>query len=237
MIRLVPAEAEFLPREPTALAVCLRAARLAAGLTGPEVKSMTGIDPGSLSGMEQGRRAPSLAILLALAGLYRVPFAALVEAAAADGAEAPEALSPHLPVAAFVVAPDPASLELHERHWQQRPDLRANARRFATDVFEPVQATLGVELRVESGYRSPTLDREVLRGQAPFSAHTHGLAADVTPGAMPVRSALHLLRSAVRRGDLRHLDFAAVESSRWLHLQAAPDSQPARQVIAPMFAG
>lgn len=184
--------------------------------------------------MEQGKRAPSLAILLALAGLYKVPFAALVEAATADGTEA---LSPHLPVAAFVIAPDPASLELHERHWQERPDLRANARRFATDVFEPVQAILGVALRVESGYRSPTLDRDVHRGQAPFSAHTHGLAADVSPEAMPVGSALHLLRSAVRRGELRHLDFVAVESSKWLHIQAAPDSQPARQVIAPMFAG
>ncbi len=237
MIRLVPAsETECLPREPTRLAVCLRAARLASGLTGPEVKSMTGIDPGNLSRMEQGKRVPSLAILLALAGLYQVPVAALVEAATADGTEAPEALSPHLPVAAFVSAPDPVSLELHERHWQERPDLRANARRFATDVFEPVQAILGVALRVESGYRSPTLDRDILRG-APFSAHTHGLAADVTPGDMPVRGALHQLRSAVQRGDLRHLDFAAVEAERWLHIQAAPDAQPARQVIAPTFTG
>ena len=236
-MRLVPTSGvQYLPPEPTRLAVCLRAARIAAGLTGPKVKSMAGVDPGNLSRMEQGKRTPTLPILIALAKLYKVSLADLITAAATDAADAPESLSPHLPVAAFLVAPDPASAETHERHWRGRSDLRANARRFAAEVFEPVQAILGVALRVESGYRSPTLDREVLRGELPFSAHTHGLAADVAPGGMPVQVALHLIRSAVHRGDLRHLDFAAIESSRWLHIQAAPDSQPPSQIIAPMLA-
>jgi transcriptional regulator with XRE-family HTH domain len=232
----VPESQPLLPMSTeTALARRLRAARLAAGLTGSSVLSKTGIDPGNLSRMEHGRRMPSVAILLALAKLYRIPFGALFEAAAGQEPDAPESLSPGLPVADFVATPDPGTLGLHERHWQDRPDLRENARRFAVDVFEPVRAVLGVPLRVESGYRSPGLDRKVLRGQAPFSAHTHGLAADVVPQGMPLRAALLLIRAAVRRGDLDRLDFAAIESSQWLHIQVAPDLQPARRLVAEAF--
>jgi transcriptional regulator with XRE-family HTH domain len=216
----------------TPLARRLRDARLAAGLTGPGVLARTGIDPGNLSRMEHGKRVPSVPILLVLAKLYRIPFTALFEAAAGGEPGGPESLSPGLPVADYVATPDPSFRELHERHWKDRPDLRDNARRFAVDVFEPVRAILGVPLRVESGYRSPGLDRKVLRGQAPFSAHTHGLAADVTPQGMSVRVALPLIRAAVQRGYLEHLDFAGLEESRWLHLQAAPDAQPARRLVA-----
>ena len=199
---------------------------------------MTGIDPGNLSRMENGKRVPTVATLITLAKLYGIPLATLAEAAA--GAESrevvepvsPERLSPSLPVAAFVASLDPAFREVHERDWQARADLRANARRFALEVFEPVQAVLGVPLRLESGYRSPGLDRRGLEGQAPFSAHTHALAADVVPAGISLRSALPLLRAAVERGDLEHLDFAEVESGRWLHLQAAPDALPARHLVS-----
>lgn len=222
----------------TPLARRLRAGRLAAGLTGPAVLAMTGIDPGNLSRMESGKRVPTVATLITLAKLYGIPLATLAEAAAgADlgtngGQGTPETLSPSLPVAAFVATPDPAFRQVHERDWQARADLRENARRFALEVFEPVQAVLGVPLRVESGYRSPGLDRRVLRDQAPFSAHTHALAADVIPLGISVRGALPLLRAAVDRGDLEHLDLADVESGLWLHLQAAPDALPARHLVA-----
>ncbi len=220
----------------TPLAGRLRAARLAAGLTGRGVCARTGIDPGNLCRMEQGRRVPSLAILLQLAEAYGITVAGLIEAAATAGPDAPETLSPHLPVASYVAAPDPGFRQEHERHWQGRPDLRENARRFALDVFEPVQAILGVGLRVESGYRSPSLDRMIGGEQAPFSAHTHGLAADVTPVGMTAVETLPILRAAVRRGALEHLDFATVEASRWLHIQAAPGALPARQVVAQALA-
>jgi transcriptional regulator with XRE-family HTH domain len=210
----------------------LRDARLGAGLTGPGVLARTGIDPGNLSRMEHGRRVPSVAILVTLAKLYRVSLSALFEAAAGTDPAGPESLSPGLQLADYVAAPEPGFRELHERHWNDRPDLRDNARRFANDVFEPVRAILGVPLRVESGYRSPALDRKVLRGQAPFSAHTHGLAADVTPVGMSIQAALPLIRAAVQRGNLEHLDFVGIEKSQWLHLQAAPEAQAARRIIA-----
>jgi transcriptional regulator with XRE-family HTH domain len=232
----VPAAPKGFSRVPTPLAGRLRAARLAAGFTGRGVCARTGIDPGNLCRMEQGRRVPSLAILLQLAETYGITVAALIEAAAKAGPDALDTLSPHLPVAAYVAAPDAGFLQEHERHWKDRPDLRENARRFAMDVFEPVQQILGVSLQVESGYRSPSLDRKIGTGQAPFSAHTHGLAADVTPLGMTALETLPILRAAVRRGDLEHLDFATVEGSRWLHIQAAPDALPARQVIAQVLA-
>ena len=235
---VVPESEPLLPMSTEGtLARRLRAARLAAGFTGSSVLSKTGIDPGNLSRMEHGKRMPSVPVLLALARLYRIPFSTLFDAAGDREGDAPESLSPGLPVADFVATSDPGFLGLHERHWQDRPDLRENARRFAVDVFEPVRAVLGVPLKVESGYRSPGLDRKALRGQAPFSAHTHGLAADVVPEGMPVREALPLLRAAVRRGRLDRLDFAAIESSRLLHLQAAPETQPARRLVAEALTG
>ncbi len=71
----------------TPLARRLRAGRLAAGLTGPAVLARTGIDPGNLSRMENGKRVPTVATLITLAKLYGIPLATLAEAAA--GAEQP----------------------------------------------------------------------------------------------------------------------------------------------------
>ena len=101
--------------------------------------------------MEHGKRVPSVAILVTLAKLYRISLSALFEAAAGADPTGPESLSPGLQLADYVAAPEPGFRELHERHWNNRPDLRDNARRFANDVFEPVRAILGMPLRWKAG--------------------------------------------------------------------------------------
>ncbi len=50
----------------------LREVRIASGLTGPEVRARTGIDPGGLSRVEKGRRFPTIEMLSALAKVYGV---------------------------------------------------------------------------------------------------------------------------------------------------------------------
>ncbi len=214
----------------------LSAARNAAGLTGPEVKARTGIDAGGLCRIEKGYSFPTMARLAVLAELYGIPLQGLLDAEHELDVEAPPAarLSPHLPVSDFVTSTDPRFQEMQDAEWLEHPELEANGRRFATAVFEPVQALLGVDLRILSGYRCPFLDLEARRGQRRFLPHVSGLAADVVPTGMCLPSAAARIRLAVARGDLPLLDCASVETSRWIHIEAAPEGQrPRRQVIGP----
>jgi hypothetical protein len=144
-----------------------------------------------------------------------------------------EHLSPNLSVSEFLrtqhidLVPDQVDL------WQASPEIRANAVRLAEEVFEPCRAVLRVPLRVTSGLRCPELNHRV--GGRPTSRHLFALAVDVVPleGLDPL-PALYCLMHALRRGELPHLDQAIVEGpsgSRWLHLQAAQDGRPSRQLV------
>jgi hypothetical protein len=145
-----------------------------------------------------------------------------------------EHLSENLSVAEFLrtqhvdLVPDQVEL------WQSCPELRANAVRLAEEVFEPCRAVLRVPLRVTSGLRCPELNHRV--GGKPTSRHLFGLAIDVVPGgALDPMPALYCLMHALRRGELPHLDQAIIEGSpatgKWLHLQAAQDGRPSRQLV------
>ncbi len=142
-------------------------------------------------------------------------------------------LSEHLTVAEFLRTSHLDLADEQEQLWESSPELRANAVRLAEEVFEPCRAALRVLLRVTSGLRCPALNERV--GGRPTSRHLFGLAVDVVPadGLEPM-AGLFVLVHAMRRGELPHLDQAIVEGaagSRWLHLQAAGDGHPARQLV------
>jgi hypothetical protein len=142
-------------------------------------------------------------------------------------------LSPHLSVAEFLATSHQDLEDEQEQLWEASPEIRANAVRLATEVFEPCRAVLKVPLRISSGLRCPPLNHLV--GGKPASRHLFGLAIDVVPleGLDPL-PALYCLMHALRRGELPKLDQAIVEGppgGRWLHLQAAADDRPARQLV------
>src|SRR5512137_359020 len=84
----------------------LRAARVAAGLTGREVLERAGIDPGNLSRMERSKRTPTVEVLERLAALYGVSLAELLGPETEGAPTWRPRLSPNLAVDAFLVAGD-----------------------------------------------------------------------------------------------------------------------------------
>lgn len=141
-------------------------------------------------------------------------------------------LSRNLTVAEFLHTSHSDLMDEQELLWQSSPEIRANAYRLAEEVFEPVRAILGCALRVSSGLRSPELNLRV--GGKPRSRHLFGLAIDCVPTVVDPHPAIFVLLHAMKRGELPRLDQAIVEGksgARWLHLQAAMDTQPARQLV------
>src|SRR6266540_5262795 len=65
--------------------------------------------------------------------------------------------------------------------------VRANLRRLAVDLLEPVREIVG-RLHVNSGYRSPALNAAI-PGSSRTSRHMDGLAADVFPLDMSLHDA------------------------------------------------
>lgn len=209
----------------------LRAARVAAGLTGREVLERVGIDPGNLSRMERSKRTPTVEVLGRLAALYGVSLAEILGPEPEGGPSWLPRLSPNLSVDAFLACEESQEGEELRRRWGASPDLRRMARVFAIEVFEPVRAVLGVNVVVRRGLRfgpSP--------GGAPASlpcsrSHADGLGADVVPVGMCLPVAMTLLATAVRSGAVPSLDLATIEGDSVLHLQAAPEGRSARQEV------
>jgi hypothetical protein len=141
-------------------------------------------------------------------------------------------LSPHLSITEFLRTEHEDLGPEQEILWLSSEEIRSNALRLAEEVFEPCRQVLAVPLVVTSGLRCPELNFRV--GGQPTSRHLFGLAIDVVPGdGMDALPALYCLMHALRRGELPHLDKAIVEGKaggRWLHLQAAQDGAPTRQL-------
>ena len=62
------------------------------------------------------------------------------------------------------------------------PDAVVALRMLATQVLEPLREAYGKPITVNSGYRSPELNRVV--GGVPSSQHTRGEAADLSAGSV-----------------------------------------------------
>lgn len=95
------------------------------------------------------------------------------------------------------------------------PDSRviANLKRLS-QTLEQVRSLAGCPVLISSGYRCPALNRRV--GGAPDSAHTHGLAADLTATRFGPKALAKLLVDS----DLV-FDQLILEYDRWVHLAVA----------------
>lgn len=97
--------------------------------------------------------------------------------------------------------------------------------RLAATIFEPVRALLFVPLRVNSGYRSPALNKAV--GGAKDSAHLRGEAVDFVPVGMDLEAAFTL----IRQSNIP-FDQCIIECGVWLHIALPREgSMPRRQAL------
>lgn len=98
------------------------------------------------------------------------------------------------------------------------------------DLLEPdVHAVIG-RTRVNSGYRSPTLNASI-PGTARTSLHMLGLAADLVPLDMPLVDAYEAI--VARRPAL--LDQLILEFGRWIHVGAPRPGTAARHQLLMIF--
>lgn len=115
--------------------------------------------------------------------------------------------------------------EAARRGLDNTPDsaARANLARLATEVLDPLREALGKPIHVNSGYRSPAVNRAV--GGVPGSAHQQGRAADVRAQGVP---AAELLRLAVEL-DLPFDTAMLYEAKGHLHLDQRPGPASAQR--------
>lgn len=107
------------------------------------------------------------------------------------------------------------------------PTIVARMEVLAQTVFEPVRALLGVPLQVNSGYRSPELNKAV--GGAKDSAHTRGEAVDIVPLGISLREAFDKIRASPILYDQL---LEECGPTGWLHIAIAREgAMPRRQVM------
>lgn len=131
-------------------------------------------------------------------------------------------LSPNFALARFT-----ASDTARERGIANHPGAEHLAHlRLLAQALEQVQALLGAQITVTSGYRSPELNAAV--GGVPHSLHALGLAADFV---CPAYGAPLAVARAIAASTL---DFDQVihEYGRWVHFGLArPGQAPRRQLL------
>ena len=92
------------------------------------------------------------------------------------------------------------------------PEVLENLRRLARHLESIREELGGLPIRVSSGYRSPALNA-VIPGSSKTSAHTKGLAADITVAGIPPKR----LAQQIAAMDLG-FDQIILEFDSWVHV-------------------
>lgn len=96
------------------------------------------------------------------------------------------------------------------------------------ETLEQVRALTGKQLTVSSGYRSPALNIAVGGAKNPPSAHTFGLAADITCSGMTPKALAMLIRESDIEFD------QLIYEGTWVHIGLAVGSLR-REVLTANF--
>ena len=90
------------------------------------------------------------------------------------------------------------------------PEAIANLRRLTTETLDPARELLGNPIHVNSGYRSPRLNRRV--GGVANSLHMQGRAADLTTPSKQNRRLFAILQR------LPHTELIWEKGGSWIHV-------------------
>lgn len=131
-------------------------------------------------------------------------------------------LTPHFLLAELCSSQVAARLRLDNR---PGPVEVQNLHRVA-ETLEQVRALVGRPVSISSGYRSPAVNRAV--GGSRNSAHTRGLAADITVPGMTAKELAEKIRDS-------GIDFdQLIYEGTWVHVGLA-EGKPRRQVLTAVF--
>jgi len=104
-------------------------------------------------------------------------------------------------------------------------DAVMNLQHLCEFILEPVRSLLDCPLHINSGYRSPTLNRLV--GGAIHSAHMEGRAADF----VPIGFSLHDAFDVIRHTRIPY-DQLIIECNAWLHISIpTAHADPRREAL------
>ena len=90
------------------------------------------------------------------------------------------------------------------------PEAIVNLRRLTAETLDPARVALGAAIQVNSGYRSPRLNRRV--GGVANSLHMQGRAADLTTLSGQNRRLFAILQR------LPHTELIWEKGGRWIHV-------------------
>ena len=95
----------------------------------------------------------------------------------------------------------------------------SNLEALCETILDPLRTAVGLPVKVNSGYRSPTLNRKI--GGVPDSQHVDGMAADIQAPGMSV---LDLFKRIIElRLPFDQLIYEAVnERTKWVHVSHNP---------------
>lgn len=91
-------------------------------------------------------------------------------------------------------------------------------------ILDPLRERYGKPIHVNSGYRSPALNKAV--GGSKTSQHMTGLAADITAGSAAKNK---ILFSLVQELDLPFDQLIDEKNFRWIHVSFS--SKPRKQIL------
>jgi hypothetical protein len=100
-------------------------------------------------------------------------------------------------------------------------DAQMSLSRLCMLALEPARDILKVPLHINSGYRSPKINK--LIGGAKNSSHMIGLAADIVPIGIPLHNAFDALRT-----NLKGWDQLIIECGTWIHVSIPDVGEDAR---------
>jgi len=124
-------------------------------------------------------------------------------------------LSPHFKLGEFVVSETASRRGINNTPQQVHI---ARLRTLCQQILEPARQALG-PLRINSGYRSPTLNSAI--GGSPTSAHMHGYAADVYPLKVSRMKFAKWVQNHCKFDQII-LEFGTPSEPDWIHVSCDP---------------
>jgi len=106
------------------------------------------------------------------------------------------------------------------------PEVTKNLEKLC-ETLEKIRELVGMPITISSGYRSPELNKVI--GGAKDSAHTKGLAADITTKSLTPKALALLIKTSDMKYD------QLIYEGTWVHIAIDKDGAGRRQNLTARF--